>query len=65
VESEDPLEFRGEKVTTFLRSLGIAECFQSDGDQVLKLGVDDTVMCEFTHNITDAYASTVTQTDHS
>ena len=71
---------------TFVRSLGPAECFQSAGDRVLYLGVDDSVffvlslndlegvcgharayhrMCEFTHNNTDARASTVVQTDHS
>jgi hypothetical protein len=67
-------------VDTFVRSLGASQCFQSAGDQVLQLGVDDSVffdlslndlqgvcghtrvydrMCEFTHNSTDARASTV------
>ncbi len=35
VEQEDPREWRPEEVTTFLRSLGTAECFQSAGGQVL------------------------------
>ena len=35
-----------EQVGTFLRSLGTAECFQSAGDQVLQLGVDDSVFLE-------------------
>ena len=43
VELEDPHECRPEQVATFLRSLGTAECFQSAGDQVLQLGVDDSV----------------------
>jgi hypothetical protein len=30
-------------VATFVRSLGPAECFQSVGYQVMKLGVDDSV----------------------
>ena len=32
VESNDPHEWCTEKVVTFLRSLGTAECFQSVGD---------------------------------
>ena len=43
VESEDPHEWCTEKVDTFLGSLGTAECFQSPGDQLLYLGVDDSV----------------------
>jgi hypothetical protein len=35
VESQDPHEWRSENVTTFVRSLGTPECFQSVGDQVL------------------------------
>jgi hypothetical protein len=67
-------------------NIWVSECFQSAGDQVLHLGVDDSVffalslndlqgvcghareydrMCEFTHNITDTRARTVTQADHS
>ncbi len=87
VEQEDPREWRPEQVATFLRSLGTADCFQSTGDQVLKLGVDVSVflglsvnelqgvcghtrrrvydrMCEFTHNSTDACASTVATVVH-
>jgi hypothetical protein len=41
VEPQDPREWIAEKVTTFVRSLGPAECFQSDGDQVLHVGEDD------------------------
>ena len=84
-ESEDPREWSSEQVDAFVRSLGPAECFQSVGDQVQQLGVDDSLfftlslndlqgvcgnarsydhMSEFTHNCTDAYARTVTQTDH-
>jgi hypothetical protein len=80
VEPEDPHEWSSEKVATFVRSLGAAQCFQSAGDQVLQFGVDGSVffdlslndlqgmcehdraydrMCEFTHNSTDARASTV------
>jgi hypothetical protein len=36
-------EWSVEKVVTFVRSLGPAECFQSAGDQLLQLGVDDSV----------------------
>ena len=42
-ESEDPHEWCGEKVSTFLRSLGTPEWFQSAGDHPLHLGVDDSV----------------------
>jgi hypothetical protein len=42
-ELEDPHEWSSEKVTVFVRSLGTTECFQSGGDQVLQLGVDDSV----------------------
>ena len=44
VEPEDPREWRPEEVATFLRSLGTAECFQSAGDQVVQLGVDDILV---------------------
>ncbi len=43
VEWEDQQEQSSEKVTTFVRSLGTTECFQSTGDQVLVFGVDDSV----------------------
>jgi hypothetical protein len=43
VEPEDPNEWSSENVSTFVRSLGTSECFQSVGDQVLHLGVDDSV----------------------
>jgi hypothetical protein len=43
VEWEDPREWSSEQVATFVRSLGPAECFQSVTDQVLQLGVDDSV----------------------
>ena len=86
VEPQDPREWSSEKVATFVRSLGTAECFQSAGHQVLQLGVDGSVffalslndlqgvwgharaydrICEFTHNSTDARASTMAQADHS
>jgi hypothetical protein len=39
-----------EKVDTFVRSLGTTECFQSGGDQVLELGVDDSVFCALSLN---------------
>jgi hypothetical protein len=84
VEPEDPREWSPEKVVTFVRELGAAQCFQSAGDQVLELGVDGSVffdlslnnlqgvcgharaydrMCAFTHNSTDARASTVLHCD--
>jgi hypothetical protein len=44
VEWEDPRELSSEQVATFVRSLGPAQCFQSAGDQVLQLGVDDSVL---------------------
>jgi hypothetical protein len=40
VEPQDTHEWSGEKVATFVRSLGPVECFQSTGDQVLQLGAD-------------------------
>ena len=43
VETKDPHEWSAEKVVTFVRSLGPAECFQSVTDQVMKLGVDVSV----------------------
>ena len=42
----DPHEWSAEEVATFLRSLGPAECFQSDGDAVLQYGVDGSVFFE-------------------
>jgi len=44
VWSQDPREWSSEQVATFVRSLGPAQCFQSAGDQVLQLGVDDSVV---------------------
>ncbi len=43
VEPQDPHEWSAETVVAFIRSLGPSECFQSAGDQVLQLGVDDSV----------------------
>ena len=43
VEPQDPHEWSAETVVVFVRSLGPSECFQSPGDQVLYLGVDDSV----------------------
>ena len=43
---EDPREWSSEKVATFVRALGTVQCFQSDTDQVLELGVDDSVFFE-------------------
>ena len=51
VEPEDPHEWSSENVTTFVRSLGTSECLQSAGDQVLQLGVDDSVF--FTLSLND------------
>ena len=87
MEVQDPREWSVEKVVTFVRSSGPAECFSlPEIESRLYLGVDDSVffvlslndlegvrghaheyhrMCEFTHNNTDARASTVVQTDHS
>jgi hypothetical protein len=42
-DSVDSHEWSTEEVVTFVRSLGTSECFQSPGDQVLQLGVDDSV----------------------
>ncbi len=50
VETEDPREWNSEKVTTFVRSLRTVECFQSTGDQVLDLGVDNSVFCTLSLN---------------
>jgi hypothetical protein len=36
----DPREWSSEKVATFVRALGAAQCFQSPTDQVMQLGVD-------------------------
>jgi len=46
VEPEDPHEWSSEKVATFVRALGGAQCFQSAEDQVLQLGVDGSVFFE-------------------
>jgi hypothetical protein len=43
VEEEDPHEWSSEEVDTFVRSLGPVECFPSVGDQVMNLGVDDSL----------------------
>jgi hypothetical protein len=51
VESQDPHEWSSENVATFVRSLGTSESFQSSGDQVLYLGVDDSVF--FTLSLND------------
>ena len=40
VDPEDPHEWSVDQVSTSVRSLGPAECFQSTGDQVLQLGVE-------------------------
>ena len=48
---EDPREWSSEKVSTFVRSLGTSKCFQSVGDQVVQLGVDDSVF--FTLSLND------------
>ena len=50
VEQEDPREWRPEEVPSFLRSLGGAQCFQSATDQVLQLGVDDSVFFDLSLN---------------
>jgi hypothetical protein len=46
----DPREWSSEKVATFVRSLGAAQCFQSAGDQVLQLGVDGSVVFDLSLN---------------
>jgi hypothetical protein len=46
VDQEDPHEWSSQKVASFLRALGTAEYFQSPTDQVLQLGVDDSVFFE-------------------
>ena len=38
---------------TFVRSLGAVQCFQSAGDQVLQLGVDDSVFFDLSLNDTN------------
>ena len=53
VDQQYPRQWSTEKVATFVRSLGPAECFQSAGDQVglewmtvfslQRIGVDDSV----------------------
>ncbi len=50
VDPEDPREWSPEKVDTFVRALGDAQCFQSAGDQVLLLGVDDSVIFDLSLN---------------
>jgi hypothetical protein len=50
VEPEDPHEWSPEKVATFVRGLGAAQCFQSAGDQVLQLGVDGSVFFDLSLN---------------
>ncbi len=50
VEPEDPHEWSPEKVATFVRVLGDTQCFQSAGDQVLLLGVDDSVFFDLSLN---------------
>jgi hypothetical protein len=50
VEAEDPHEWSPEKVVTFVRGLGASQCFQSAGDQVLELGVDDSVFFDLSLN---------------
>ncbi len=37
-------------MTTFVRALGAAQCFQSAGDQVLLLGVDVSVLFDLSLN---------------
>jgi hypothetical protein len=53
----DPHEWSSENVATFVRSLGTSVgrfqssgCFQSSGDKVLELGVDDSVFCGLSLN---------------
>ena len=50
VEQEDPREWSSEKVSTFVRTLGGAQYFQSVSDQVLQLGVDDSVFFDLSLN---------------
>ncbi len=50
-DNVDPREWSSENVTTFVRSLGTSECFQSAGDQVLQFGVDVGVF--FTLSLND------------
>ena len=49
----DPREWSSEKVATFVRGLGSAQCFQSVGDQVLQFGVDDSVFFYLSLNDTN------------
>jgi hypothetical protein len=42
------VEFR--EMSTFVRPLGTGQCFQSAGDQVLRLGVDDSVFFDLSLN---------------
>ena len=51
VEPEDPHEWSSEEVATFVRVLGTGQCFQSVTDQVLQLGVDDSVFFEILVNL--------------
>jgi hypothetical protein len=57
VEMDPHLEWSSENVATFVRSLGTAECFQSVGDQVMQIGVDDSV--QVLHIIPQRLASRV------
>ena len=50
VEPEDPREWSSEKVATFVRTLGGTQCFQSVTDQVMQLGVDDSVFFDLSLN---------------
>jgi hypothetical protein len=46
----DPREWSSEKVATFVRALGGAQCFQSATDQVVQLGVDGSVFFDLSLN---------------
>jgi len=50
VEPEDPREWSSEKVATFVRALGGAQCFQSAADEVMQLGVDVSVFFDLSLN---------------
>jgi hypothetical protein len=49
-DSVETREWSSEKVATFVRALGDAQCFQSAGDQVLQLGVDVSVFFDLSIN---------------
>ena len=53
VESEDPHEWSSDKVATFVRSLGAAQCFQSAGDQVMQFGAEILVNLYNTNKLKD------------